>query len=249
MAKKPTFTFEPDSFRRDVAHLPLSARGAWITILCLLHHAEVRGTLTLSRTEWATALGCPVNEAVTVLKLLLSKRICNGEWKSDDIVTLVSRRMSREYHSSLLLQERVLRHREKKRGESEGEWWEKQRQIYDHVDLDFESKKMDAWLELPENILRMKTRRFILNWLNRIPRPVKGATSNGTLTAAVAWSEVEEMRQGKRKVYSHPAIARTTKAIGGIFASDITTTSLDVKRGQFLKMFPDIATATHKEAP
>jgi hypothetical protein len=78
--------------------------------------------------------------------------------------------------------------------------------------------------------------------------PHRATPTSGTLTAAVAWAEVEAHRQGGKVPYTHPAIQVTARAIGGIFAGDITTTSLDVKRGQFLKMFPDIY-ATCTEAP
>jgi len=43
---------------------------------------------------------------------------------------------------------------------------------YSHVDFDIELAKMDAWLLLPSNKGRKKTARFILNWINKIDRPV-----------------------------------------------------------------------------
>ena len=245
MPKKPTFSFEPDPFLRDVAALSLHERGAWITILCLLHHASERGEMTHSVTEWATALGCSRNVAVTVLKSLLSQRICDGNYESDDVITLVSRRMQREHHSSLLLNLRQKSFRERKRreeGESEREWTAELRRLYDHVDFDFELGKAQRWIT--DHPGRHFTKRFFAAWLNKIPRPVKGLPTNGTLTAAVAWAEIEAHRQGGKVPYTHPAIQATVKAIGGIFAGDITTTQLDVKRGQFLRMFPDIYKAT-----
>jgi len=45
---------------------------------------------------------------------------------------------------------------------------------YDHVDLKIEMAKMDVWLQTPSGKRRKgKTRAFILNWLNRIERPIK----------------------------------------------------------------------------
>ncbi len=43
--------------------------------------------------------------------------------------------------------------------------------IYSHIDFDYEFSKMDKWLGL--NPGRKKTRRFMVNWLNKIERPVK----------------------------------------------------------------------------
>ena len=43
---------------------------------------------------------------------------------------------------------------------------------YNHINIDIELNKMDAWLLLPKNKGRKKTRRFILSWLNRVEAPV-----------------------------------------------------------------------------
>lgn len=43
---------------------------------------------------------------------------------------------------------------------------------YKHIDIDIELAKMDAWLLTPQGQRRKKTRRFIINWLNRIDKPL-----------------------------------------------------------------------------
>ena len=43
---------------------------------------------------------------------------------------------------------------------------------YKGIDIDRELSKMDAWLSLPKNKGRKKTDRFILNWLNKIDKPI-----------------------------------------------------------------------------
>lgn len=45
---------------------------------------------------------------------------------------------------------------------------------YIGVDIDQELGKMDAWLSTRPQ--KKKTRRFIINWLNRVERPVNGMT-------------------------------------------------------------------------
>jgi hypothetical protein len=53
---------------------------------------------------------------------------------------------------------------------------------YSHIDIDLEMKKIDGWLILhPE---RKKTRRFIINWLNRIEKPM--AVTHGKSTGSTA---------------------------------------------------------------
>ena len=43
---------------------------------------------------------------------------------------------------------------------------------YAGIDVDKELARMDAWLLTPKAKGRKKTRAFIVNWLNRIDRPV-----------------------------------------------------------------------------
>lgn len=46
----------------------------------------------------------------------------------------------------------------------------KKNPAYSHINIDNELNKMDAWLSA--HIGRQKTRRFIVNWLNKIDRPI-----------------------------------------------------------------------------
>ena len=49
---------------------------------------------------------------------------------------------------------------------------------YQHINLTVEIGKMEAWLALPKNAKRIKTRSFILNWLNKIESPMQGGNGN-----------------------------------------------------------------------
>ena len=46
----------------------------------------------------------------------------------------------------------------------------KTNKAYSHVNIDIELGKMDSWLLLNPN--RKKTRRFILNWINKVEKPL-----------------------------------------------------------------------------
>lgn len=46
---------------------------------------------------------------------------------------------------------------------------------YTHINFTAELGKMDAWLSLPKNKHRKKTRSFILNWINKIEQPLTAA--------------------------------------------------------------------------
>lgn len=58
------------------------------------------------------------------------------------------------------------------------EFWQdlQQNPAYQHINFSVESGKMDAWLALPKNKWRKKTRAFVLNWLNKIEPPMHGPT-------------------------------------------------------------------------
>lgn len=57
---------------------------------------------------------------------------------------------------------------------SDDDFWNSLRDspAYRHVNLEVENSKMDIWLAQPEHKGRVKTRKFILNWLNKVPKPV-----------------------------------------------------------------------------
>lgn len=44
---------------------------------------------------------------------------------------------------------------------------------YKGIDIDRELGKMDAWLLTPKGKGRQKTRRFVVNWLNKIDKPME----------------------------------------------------------------------------
>jgi hypothetical protein len=54
----------------------------------------------------------------------------------------------------------------------------KKNPAYCHIDFERENGKMDAWLDLPKNKYRVKTRQFVLNWLNKIEKPLTPDVTN-----------------------------------------------------------------------
>jgi hypothetical protein len=46
---------------------------------------------------------------------------------------------------------------------------------YAGIDIDREFGKMDAWLSTPRGRGKQKTRGFVVNWLNRVDRPLSGS--------------------------------------------------------------------------
>lgn len=251
--------FSPADWTRDTRLLTLSAKGAWIDILCALWGSATRGALTLSVSEWARIMGCTKDEAVAVVNELVTLKVmdvcaeppCKLPLLSSlkSAVRISSRRILREEEKKQKNRERVEHFR--KASPVDDAWIAslKANPAYSHLNIEDEIGKLTAWLttEKAQKLGRTLNRGFIVQNLNKQQRPLEFHSSNGNLTAAVAWAEVEARRQGGKVPYTHPAISRTAKAIGGIFDGDISGQALDVKRGQFLKMFPDIYAAARKE--
>ena len=53
------------------------------------------------------------------------------------------------------------------------EFWAEMRRHYPNIDVDAESRKMDAWLLARPG--RKKTRQFVINWLNKVEVPLSPA--------------------------------------------------------------------------
>jgi len=63
---------------------------------------------------------------------------------------------------------------------SDVEWMDSLKTHYPHLNVESESRKMDAWLSTRRG--KLKTRRFVVNWLNRIDAPI----SAGSLALATS---------------------------------------------------------------
>lgn len=74
---------------------------------------------------------------------------------------------------------------------SDDEWITdlKRNPAYSHVNFDVELSKMDAWLSLPANRMRKKNRRFVLNWINRLDRPMDGKPVRSVMADFLARGE------------------------------------------------------------
>lgn len=81
--KAPAFQFYVGDWLQDTRALSLSAKGAWIDILCALWRSSSRGTLTLPLIGWARLIGGTVeqtNEVISELRVngfILVKNNCD----------------------------------------------------------------------------------------------------------------------------------------------------------------------------
>lgn len=84
------------------------------------------------------------------------------------------------------------------------EWIENLRKdpTYSHVDIDTEIGKMKQWLSLPKNQKRKLTPQFLLNWINKIEKPLGGsyvATTAGNISIPKTFREIDDERERKAR--------------------------------------------------
>lgn len=146
--------------------------------------AELEGNHVFSRIAGAIANRRMLRESqVHELKAKAGKAGAHARWQKDDkpMAGGNATPMASEptYSSSSSSSSSVSR---KNKSESnvhasqipDHEWIEnlKLNHAYQHIDFPVELGKMDAWLSLAKNKHRLKTRQFILNWLNKIEKPL-----------------------------------------------------------------------------
>jgi len=94
----------------------------------------------------------------------------------------------------------------KKKPLTDTQFFEFLKTTYDYVDLQTEFKKMDGWLATRPG--RTKTRRFIINWLNKVDKPVQ--TKKPVLQKAEEYRSPNQEDQEKVRTMIH----ETAKKMG-----------------------------------
>lgn len=111
-AKLPFLKFFPADWVTDpnLSMCSASTRGIWIDMICAMHQSDRSGTLTGTPDQLARVCRCSpsdVHSAVCELKATgtADVRECNG------VVTVINRRMQREYRERVATTRRVVKHR------------------------------------------------------------------------------------------------------------------------------------------
>lgn len=128
MGKQPAFQFYPGDWRRDtqVQMASLATRGVWIEMLCCMWDAPERGKLTGTYQDFSRLIGCTVEEIESAIQEIQRYKI--GEVSVTEAlhvtqcnknVTVINRRMYKEYLESLKVRKqtrsRVQKYRENKK--------------------------------------------------------------------------------------------------------------------------------------
>lgn len=115
--KAPAFQMYVKDWTQDTRPLSLAAKGAWADILMHLHLSRPRGRDTHTMDEWARIIGATETEAGALCAEIRSSKIATVTFRNSR-VTVVSRRMWREWKAADGNAKRQARHRGK-RGHNE----------------------------------------------------------------------------------------------------------------------------------
>ena len=106
----------------------------------------------------------------------------------------------RRHHTTLATSPHELKEKPKKKNQEEDkrDFLSKLRNdpLYSHVDFDRQIELMRRWLARPENSGRRMTERFVINWLNKIDRPVEVPLVGKAKTDRAAWEAEQRRRMG-----------------------------------------------------
>jgi len=140
MTKAPADQFYWNDYMRDTRRISLAARGGWVDILGEMRYSPTRGMLNESWVGYARIMSATVDQAQAVIIELIEKRVCDwwieidgkkiGSSETEKLdtcnasvtllkrefngdVTLINRRMYREYKARENTKKRVAKHRKK----------------------------------------------------------------------------------------------------------------------------------------
>jgi len=102
MGKNPAFQFYPSDWTRDLDDQDLEVEGAWIRICCRLWWSEKRGEASKPLQEWARILRKSERKTKEIFQILLDKHIASGSVLDNQNITIISRRMVRDFEISEL---------------------------------------------------------------------------------------------------------------------------------------------------
>jgi hypothetical protein len=100
-----------------------TTRAVWFDLLCAMHELDQCGQVSGTRDQLARAGRCATSEFNVALAELVARRIAevsgHESTNCNAVVTIVNRRMKRDYDSRENTRKRVEKHRKLKRGDGE----------------------------------------------------------------------------------------------------------------------------------
>lgn len=93
----PYMRFFPADYIRDTRLLSLTARGAWMDLLCHMWHPDRRGTVRHPLPVLARLIQVPEAEARAILEEIAEAGVGEVEWLDNGLVSVSCRRIARDW--------------------------------------------------------------------------------------------------------------------------------------------------------
>ena len=196
----------------DLDNLDLADFGRWAKLGAFVKRQGTAGTVLVTPPARALCAILQLPSYTALLELVTrlphmhieERQNCNGQGVTGLAVTFQNWRKYQGDFSG----PRVAKFREMKRSKRRGEENKKRvppdislapvfletlrkNPAYNGIDLNRELSKMDAWLSTPAARGRKKTKRFVVNWLNRIDVPLPVGKSQ----AQRLWDEAQREKE------------------------------------------------------
>src|SRR4051812_5461674 len=114
MPKLPAFQFYTGDWLKDpdLSKCSPATRGVWIDALCAMHESDRCGSLSGTYEQLARVLRCAASDVQhATVELSATRTAVVSHNERNGVVTLVNRRMQREYKARLATRNRVQKHR------------------------------------------------------------------------------------------------------------------------------------------
>lgn len=114
MAKKWYIQFDVNDWIGDTACIRVASRGFWITAICAMWRLDQCGQISGTISYLAKVCICREDEARAAIEDIESFNVGDVQRENNGVITLINRRMSREFKKRQDAANRQLKHREKK---------------------------------------------------------------------------------------------------------------------------------------
>lgn len=181
MSKAPADQFYYADFLRDTNELSLAAVGGWMKCLCKMWFSVTRGQISMPLSGYARMFGCTVDQAKAVVEEIREFGIGDVVTEPNGNITLINRRMYREWKEAEANRLRQQKYRERQKEAYGGE---RNGKVTPPSSTSFNTQVMDA------DAFEFPIRELIEAFpdLNITPAQIGMIEAEVTSADAAAWS-------------------------------------------------------------
>jgi hypothetical protein len=207
MSKSPAFLFYYRDFSHGTRRMSFSQKGAYIELLC--EQADI-GHLSINNIKDILKNDFPIWETICekfekdeeglffnkILEEHINKRKNYVNSRKDNLKSVhMDNHMDNHMANAIAIANIKDKRIVKEKRLTDDQFIEELKKNYDYINYENEMKRIDGWLLThPE---RKKTRRFIVNWFNKIDRPLNTEIKTKSDSPCDALMKIKEWEKAK----------------------------------------------------